>query len=81
MRIQVVGNGRVLAGTPKQIILQMKSVTPGGGHLTLREYVDHNVASIARGFGVSLEVTGETEEEIAASFLERMLEGGFVREC
>ncbi len=81
MRIQVVGDGRVFAGTPKQILMQMKSIAPGAERMTMREYIDHNIASIERGFGVSIAVAGGTDEQMAASFLQQMLDGGFARKC
>ena len=79
MRIEIVADGRVFQGTAKQIVMQMKSVSFGLEHLTLGEFIDRNIASIARAFGVSLSVVGETDEERAASFLEQMVEGGYAR--
>jgi hypothetical protein len=37
MRIEVVGDGHVFQGTPKQILTQMKSLAFGAEHQTLRE--------------------------------------------
>jgi hypothetical protein len=79
MRIEVVGDGHVFAGTPKQILMQMKSLAFGAEHQTLREYIEGNVANIARGFGITFKLTGETDEELAESFLNQMLEGGYAR--
>jgi hypothetical protein len=79
MRIEVVGDGHVFAGTPKQILMQMKSLAFGAEHQTLREYIEANVVNIARGFGIEFKLTGETDEELAASFLQQMLDGGYAR--
>ena len=79
MRIEVSADGRVFQGTPKQIVMQMKSISPGLAHLSLGEYIERNVASIARAFGVDLTVVGETDDERATSFIEQMIEGGYAR--
>jgi hypothetical protein len=79
VRIEVVGDGHVFAGTPKQILMQMKSLAFGCESLSLRQYIERNVANIARGFGITFKVTGETDEELAESFLNQMLEGGHAR--
>jgi hypothetical protein len=59
--------------------MQMKSLAPGTAHLTLREYLEGNVANIRRSFGIELELSGETDEELAEAFLDQMLEGGHAR--
>ena len=79
MRIEVVGDGHIFSGTPKQILMQMKSLAFGAEHMTMREYIEGNVANIARGFGITFKLTGETDEELAESFLNQMLEGGYAR--
>ena len=79
MRIEVVGDGRMFAGTPKQILMQMKSLARGAEHMTLREFIEGNVANIGRGSGVRFELTGETDDELAESFLQQMLDGGYAR--
>ena len=79
MRIEIVGEGQRLSGTPRQILMQMKSLAFGAEHMSMREYIEGNVANIARGFGITFKLTGETDEELAESFLEQMLEGGYAR--
>lgn len=79
MRIEVVGRGHVFQGTPKQILMQMKGLAPGAGHLTLREYIEGNVANIARASSTHFELRGETDEELAESFLTQMIESGHAR--
>jgi hypothetical protein len=69
----------VFQGTPQQILMQMKSLAFGAEHMSMREYIEGNVANIARGFGITFKLTGETDEELAESFLEQMLEGGYAR--
>jgi hypothetical protein len=49
MRIEVVGDGHVFEGAPKQILMQMKSLAFGAEHQTLGEYIEDNVANIRRG--------------------------------
>jgi hypothetical protein len=79
MKIEVVGDGRIFAGTPAQIIMQMKSLAVGAKHMTMREYIEGNVANIARGSGIELTLAGDTDDELAASFLQQMLDGGYAR--
>ncbi len=79
MRIEVVGGGHVFQGTPKQILMQMKSLARGAQHMTLREYIEGNVANLARGDGVAFEPTGDTDDELADAFLQHMLDGGYAR--
>ncbi|MGH7295034.1 MAG: hypothetical protein ACRELB_08875 [Polyangiaceae bacterium] len=79
MRIEVVGDGHVFQGTPRQILMQMKSLAFGAENKTLREYIEGNVANIARGFGIHFKLVGETDDELAESFLQQMLDGGYAR--
>jgi hypothetical protein len=79
MRIEVVGEGHIFQGTAKQIVAQMHSLAFGAQHLSLREYIDWNVANIGRGVSVEILVTGETDEERAGSFLGAMIEHGYAR--
>lgn len=80
MRIEIVGDGHVFEGTPTEIVAQMQGLAFAAQHLSLRDYIDWNVANIERGFGVKLVVTGDTDDERAASFLEQMMERGYTRE-
>jgi tRNA(Ile)-lysidine synthase TilS/MesJ len=59
--------------------MQMKSLAFGVEHLTMREYIEGNVANIARGFNIHFKLTGDTEDELAESFLQQMLDGGHAR--
>jgi predicted RNA-binding protein with PIN domain len=79
MRIEVVGDGHVFQGTPRQILMQMKSLAFGAEHMTMREYIEGNVANIRRGFGIEFKLTGDTDDELAESFLQQMLAGGHAR--
>ena len=47
--------------------------------MTLREYVEANLANIARGCAIALQLADGSEEEFAESFLKGMLDGGFAR--
>ena len=79
MRIEVVGDGHVFQGTPQQILMQMKSLAFGAENMSMREYIEGNVANIARGVGITFKLTGETDEDLAVSFLKQMLDGGYAR--
>jgi len=41
--------------------------------------IEGNVATIARRFGITFKLTGETDEELADSSLEQLLDGGHAR--
>lgn len=79
MRIEIAGNGHVLAGTPKQVLMQMKSLTVGAGRMTLREFIERNIARIAHDANVQVELAGQTDDELAESFLNQMLDRGYAR--
>jgi hypothetical protein len=79
MQIEIVGDGHIFTGTPKQILAQMQSLAFAAQHLSLGEYIDWNVANIERGFSVKLNVTGDSVEERAQAFLGEMIEKGMAR--
>jgi gamma-glutamylcyclotransferase (GGCT)/AIG2-like uncharacterized protein YtfP len=79
IRIEVVGDGHVFQGTPKQILMQMKSLAFGSEHMTTREYIEGNVANISRAFNIHFKLQGDTDEELAESFLIQMIDGGYAK--
>ena len=76
MKIRINADGRVLQGTPKQIVEAMQSIAFGQDNRTLSEYIDWIVDQVQRMEGVALEVEGETDREKAASLVEAMLDAG-----
>jgi hypothetical protein len=42
-------------------------------------YIEGNVANIARAFNIQFTLQGDTDEELAESFLTQMIEGGHGR--
>ena len=79
MRIEFVGDGNVFDGTPKQIIKQMHSLAIFAAHLSFSEYIDWCVANTLQGFSIELKVTGETDDEKAASYVNAILDAGIAR--
>ncbi len=73
MRIRLMADGRVLEGTPVQIVQAMHSIAFGADGLSLIEYIDWACDHARRMLEIDIEVTGETEEERAASFVEAMV--------
>ena len=73
MKIRINADGRVLQGTPKQIIEAMQSIAFGQEDRTLGEYIDWVVDQVQRMEGIALEVEGETDMEKAASLVNSML--------
>ena len=76
MKIRINADGRVLQGTPKQIVEAMRSIAFGQEDRTLGEYIDWAAEMASSMMGVELTVLGETDEEKAASLVEAMLEAG-----
>ena len=76
MKIRINADGRVLQGTPKQIVEAMQSIAFGQDTRTLGEYIDWIVDQVQRMEGVALEVEGETGEEKAASLVQVMIGAG-----
>lgn len=73
MRIKITSDGRVLDGTPEQIVQQMRSIAFGREDQTLVEYVDWLAENVARLSGVALAITGEGAAARSRSLLEQML--------
>ncbi len=74
MRIRLNADGRVLEGTPVQIVQSMHAIAFGADGLTLGEYIDWACDHAGRMLGVELEVGGDTDEERAAAFVDAMVE-------
>lgn len=74
MRIRLNADGRVLEGTPVQIVQAMHAIAFGADGLTLSEYIDWACDHAARMMDVHLEIPAGTEGERAASFVDAMVE-------
>jgi hypothetical protein len=67
---------RMLDGTALQIVRAMQKIAFGVDSLTLPKYVEWVAANALKFEGVALAVTGETEEELAASLVGEMIRAG-----
>ena len=76
MKIRINADGRVLQGTPKQIVEAMRSIAFGQENRSLGEYIDWAVAQVQRMEGIDLEVEGTTDKEKAISLVEAMISTG-----
>jgi len=76
MKIRITGDGRVLEGTPEQIVQTMHYLAFGQEERTLGEYIDWAVEQARRMTEVELHVRGETDAEKAASLIDEMLRTG-----
>lgn len=74
MRIRLSADGRVLQGTPVQIVQCMHAIAFGADDLTLSEYIDWACGHAARMMDVHLEIPDGSEEERAAAFVDAMVE-------
>lgn len=69
---------RVFEGTPRQIVTNMRAISLGQASTSLRDYVAFVKSQTQRWEGVDLEVTGETDDEIAASLLAALERAGLM---
>jgi hypothetical protein len=72
----MIRDGRVLEGTPRQMVEAMRYIAFGQEHRTLGEYIDWLVDQIGRLESIALKVDGETDDEKAASLIHAMLTAG-----
>ena len=75
----VMRDGRVFRGTAVQIVKAMQDIAFGVEQFTLPEYIDWVVQNAAKFEEVELKVTGETDEEKAASLVAEMMRTGLTR--
>ena len=79
MQIRIHADRRVLAGTPIEIVMQMKDLAFAAEGLSLDEYTTW-AAQMARDMmGVTLKLEGEGDAR-ATSLLRAMLEAGLAEE-
>ena len=76
MKILIAADGRVLQGTPKQIVEAMQSIAFGQEGRPLGVYIDWAVEQGQRMEGIDLVVEGETAEEKAVSLVQALLGAG-----
>ena len=75
MRIRLVTSGRVLQGTPVQVVQSLRALAGPRAGASTSDYTDDVVAALARD-GVRLDVTGATDAERAASLVSQLLRTG-----
>jgi len=67
---------RVFQGTPRQIVRAMQDIAFGVEDFTVRTYIEWVVETARKFEGVELAVTGETDDELAASLIAEMVRVG-----
>jgi hypothetical protein len=67
---------RVFEGTPLQIVRAMQDIAFGVEDFTVPEYIDWVAANALKFEGITLAVTGKTDEERAASLVDEMVRAG-----
>lgn len=78
MKIQMP-DGRYIDGTPVEIVSFMRSIAFVDPSLSLSGYILYCVEQARTFQGVDLEVSGESEEEMAASFIEAIVDAGLAQ--
>ena len=79
MQIRIHADRRVLAGTPTDIVMQMKDLAFAAQGLSLDEYTTWAAQMAQDMMGVTLKIEGEGDAR-AASLLRAMLEAGLAEE-
>ena len=62
--------------TPRQIVRAMQDIAFGVEDFTLPKYIEWVVANAQRFEGIKLNVSGETDDELAASLVDEMIRAG-----
>jgi hypothetical protein len=75
----VMNDDRVFQGTPLQIVRAMQDISFGAAGLTMRKYVESVVEDAQRFEGIALRVTGNADDDLAASLINEMLRTGLAR--
>ena len=70
---------RVFQGTALQIVRAMQDIAFGVDDFTVRKYIEWVAANALKFEGVELAVTGETDDELAASLVDEMVRTGLTR--
>ena len=79
MRIEL-RDGEKFSGSPMKIVAQMKGSTMFSDVKTIREYVDMVLRNAKMVENVELTVKGNTDEELARSLVDDLVERGLARE-
>ena len=75
----VMRDGRVFRGTAVQIVKAMQDIAFGVEQFALPEYIDWVVQNAAKFEEVELKITGEIDEDKAASLVAEMIRTGLTR--
>ena len=75
----IMRDDRVFQGTPVQIVRAMKDIAFGVEHLNLAQYIEWVVANAKKFELVELKVTGSTDDELSAAFVDEMIRTGLTR--
>jgi hypothetical protein len=69
-------DGRVFEGDSLQVVRAMQDVAFDAGQMTVRQYIAWMVRNVSEFEGIELEVRGNTDREMAESFVSEMLRAG-----
>jgi gamma-glutamylaminecyclotransferase len=70
-----------LIGTQLEVVRALQALLLDGEGFSMREYIDWVVTNAREHLGIELEVRGETDEELADSYLKAMLRADLIRRC
>jgi len=80
MKIRILADGRVLSGSPVQVVQQMHARAFATQQLSLSGYVGWAVQMAHDMLGLTLEIEGESDEAQATSLVDAMLKTGLAEE-
>ncbi|HQP37529.1 MAG TPA: hypothetical protein PLI95_20230 [Polyangiaceae bacterium] len=75
----VMRDGRVFRGTAVQIVKAIQDIAFGVEDFTVPKYIDWVAQNAAKFEEVEVKITGETDEEQAASLVAEMIRTGLTR--
>jgi gamma-glutamylaminecyclotransferase len=70
-----------IIGTRLEIVRALQALLLDGEGFSTREYIDWVVMNAREHMGIELDVHGETDEELADSYLKAMLRADLIRRC
>lgn len=79
MRLELKG-GDIFEGSPLEIVTRMKGSTMFSDVKTIREYLDMTLRNSKMTENVEFSVVGNSDEELARSLVNQLLEHGLARE-
>ncbi len=70
-----------IIGTRLEIVRALQDLLLDGEGFSMRQYIDWVVTNARKELGIELDVRGDTDEDVADSYLKAMLRANLIRRC